>query len=121
MKPLNVDDLDDNGESEDGCLAIEAAVEELAQIEVGTCCGHQGNKCFVHLKATGYADRLCRGWYDGKTNEVVGMFHIECKSIEDAKTLSDRASEVGGSLRFSGSSLFAPQNVEYKFFEFEIE
>lgn len=55
--------LDDNGEPEDGFVAIEARVEELAAIGAGTACGKVGNHCFVALAAKGYGKRMCRGWF----------------------------------------------------------
>jgi hypothetical protein len=61
--------LDDNGESEGGCIAIESSILELSGKNVGTCCGMKRNSVFAALYVLflKYAlTRLVRGWYDKK-------------------------------------------------------
>lgn len=55
-------ELDDNGESEEGAVAVEVTIQELADMDAGTCCGTCGNSCFKALAAKGYGHRKCRGW-----------------------------------------------------------
>jgi hypothetical protein len=56
--------LEDNGESSDsGAIAVEATVQELADLGAGTECGTIGNTCFKALAAKGYGHRKCRGWF----------------------------------------------------------
>ncbi len=131
--------LDDNGESEEGCVAIEATVQELADLNAGTCCGGFGNLTFKALADKGYGKRKCRGWYDAKPvpmtqadwesiqgegevpadamsrPEVVGMFHIKIQTDKTAEKVERIAASVHGSLRFNGDSMWDG----YK--EFEIE
>jgi hypothetical protein len=67
--------LDDNGESENGCVAIEATIGELVSMSVGTSCGHVGNTAFVALGVL-FPDnmiRLVRGWFDSKDYTMCGM------------------------------------------------
>ena len=134
MRELTPDEineaLDDNGESEDGCIAIEATVNELADLEVGTVCGSVPNQCFKVLQEKGFGKKLCRGWYNERTpifnhdtktfdstfrRSVYGMFHIQITSEKIARRISNLAYEGGGSLRDSGESLWKG------FWEFEIE
>lgn len=119
MRNLTIEEieeaLDDNGETEDGCIAIEATVQELSDLKVGTTCGTKGNSCFVKLAEKGYAHRKCRGWFDEKTKEIVGMCHIKIQTDKTAEKIEKIAAEAGGSLRFNGDSLWEG----YK--EFEIE
>ena len=103
--------LDDNGESDD-CVAIEATISEFISRGVSTCCGTKNNNCFANMND--FADRRCRGWYDPKTKEVVGMFHIEC-SKDEAELITNMAYQFGGSLLTMGSSRWNG------FWEFEIE
>lgn len=107
--------LDDNGEAEEGCVAIEATVRELADLGIGTCCGGQGNKTFQSLADKGYEHRKCRGWFDEKEKEVVGMFHIKIQTDKTAEKIERIAGEARGSLHFSGESRWDG------FKEFEIE
>ena len=117
--------LDDNGEAEEGCVAIEATVQELADMAVGTGCGEFGNQVFRELATKGYQHRKCRGWFEKKKNAlsstepyvgvVVGMFHIKIQTDETAEKIERIASDAGGSLRYSGDSLWDG------FKEFEIE
>ena len=102
--------LDDNGESEEGCIAIESTTTELAAKKTGTCCGIVGNHCFTALPP----GRLVRGWYDPKDNVFMGMIHIECTE-DESERIEELAGEAEGSLRASGSSLWNG------FCEFEIE
>ena len=116
LTQVEVDEaLDDNGEQEEGAVAIEATVSELAGLGVGTCCGGTGNKTFQALADKGYQHRKCRGWYDEKDKVVLGMFHIKIQTDKTAEKIEQIASEAGGSLRFNGDSLWDG----YK--EFEIE
>jgi len=65
MRNLNADEmdiLDDNGESEEGAIGIEITIQELADMEAGTCCGKTGNTCFKALASHRYGHRKCRGW-----------------------------------------------------------
>jgi hypothetical protein len=56
--------LEDNGESSDsGAIAVEATVQELADLGAGTECGTIGNTCFKALAEKGYGHRKVRGWY----------------------------------------------------------
>ena len=107
--------LDDNGEKEEGCIAIETTVQELADLGVGTCCGHTGNQVFKVLADKGYKHRKCRGWYDESGKVVVGMFHIKIQTDNTAEKIENIASKAGGSLRLNGDSLWEG------FKEFEIE
>ena len=54
--------LDDNCDSEDGAIAFEATVKELADLDTGTACGSVGNSCFKALDDHGYGSIMCRGW-----------------------------------------------------------
>ena len=94
--------LDNNGEPDEGCIAIEASVYELANKHTGTLCGTEGNECFIEI-AKGHPNRLVRGWYDKEENVMVGMIHIQCTE-EEAETIEDLAEHAGGSLRPSGAS-----------------
>ena len=107
--------LDDNGEADEGCEPVEARVQELADMEVGTCCGAKGNRCFQVLAKEGYGHRLCRGWFDRVAKEVVGMFHIKIQTDKTAENVERIAVAAGGSLRFNGDSQWEG------FKEFEIE
>lgn len=107
--------LDDNGELEDGAVAIEATVQELADLGVGTYCGCVGNKTFKALADKGYGHRKCRGWFISKDSVVDGMFHIRIQTDKTAENVSRIAADAGGSLRFSGDSMWD------NFKEFEIE
>ena len=107
--------LDDNGEADEGCVAIETTVGELAALGAQTVCGESGNCCFAELAKQGFADRFARGWFYRAENEVWGMFHIECADEAEAEAISEIAYEGGGSLRPSGKSLWGG------FWEFEIE
>lgn len=109
-----LDNLDDNGEVEEGCVAVEATVQELADLRVSTSCGRTGNQAFQAL-AGSHGHRKCRGWYDASTKEVVGMFHIEVDMKEVGEEIEEIAGNAGGSLRFSGNSSWSG------FMEFEIE
>lgn len=115
MRDLTQDEidlaLDDNGEADEGCIAVESSTTELATKKTGTCCGYDGNHCFDALPS----GRLVRGWYDPKDNVFVGMVHIECTTDEEADRIEELASNAEGSLRNSGSSLWEG------FYEFEIE
>jgi len=118
--------LDDNGEQEDGAVAIEATVKELADIGTETACGTYGNKTFQALVDKGYQHRKCRGWFiDKETSKrgdadrdapvILGMFHIKAKTDKTGEKIERIAGEAGGSLRFSGDSLWEG----YKEFENE--
>jgi hypothetical protein len=111
--------LDDNGEKDEGCVAIEASIGELALKETGTSCGHVGNTAFIALGVlfSDNATRLVRGWYDLKDNTLCGMIHIQCEDDDLAERISETAYEIGkgGSLRPSGKSLWSG------FYEFENE
>jgi hypothetical protein len=108
--------LDDNGEPDEGCIAIEASVEELSDQGVGTLCGLEGNTAFSDLVIEGFRDRQCRGWYCYSDRVVMGMFHIQCKDDEEAQRISDVVFQgSGGSLRPNGPSGWLG------FYEFEIE
>ncbi len=107
--------LEDNGEQQDGAIPIETTVQELADLKAGTCCGSIGNQAFNALANFGYNYRICKGWFDKKENVVLGMFHIQSDSEEDAECISTIVSEVHGSLRFNDKSKLPG------FMEFEIE
>jgi hypothetical protein len=111
--------LDDNGEKDEGCIAIEASIGELALKETGTSCGHVGNTTFIALGVLfpDNATRLVRGWYDPKDNTMCGMIHIQCENNDVADRISEVAYNIGngGSLRPSGESLWPG------FYEFENE
>lgn len=125
LTPEEIDKaLDDNGEMEEGCVAVEATVAELAKLGVSTVCGSRDNRAFQELSAEGFGKRRCRGWYlakdpfkttRGSDQTVWGMFHIEV-SEEEAERVERVVSRVGGSLRASGPSMW-----EDGFYEFEIE
>lgn len=103
--------LDDNGESGEGCIAIESTTTELTVRKTGTLCGIDGNKCFSALPS----GRFVRGWYDSRENVFMGMIHIECTTDEEADRIEELASNAEGSLRSNGSSAWEG------FWEFEIE
>lgn len=131
--------LDDNGEKEEGAIAIEATVQELADLDAGTCCGTVGNHTFKALAEKGYGHRKCRGWFlakptpmtqeqweslqgvgtvpaaDQSRPQVWGMFHIKIQTEKTAEKVERIAGEASGSLRYNGES-----NWE-GFQEFEIE
>jgi hypothetical protein len=109
--------LDDNSEAENGCIAIEATLGELALKGTGTSCGHLGNTAFISvaLMFSDNAMRLVRGWYDPKDNTMCGMIHIQCDNEELADCISEAAGGNGGSLRPDGPSLWEG------FWEFENE
>lgn len=111
--------LDDSGESEEGYIAIEASIRELAQKKVGTSCGHSGNTAFAALGEVLRNDDTItvRGWFDTSDNTMCGMIHIQCPNDEIAEMMSEAAYEIGsgGSLRPEGKSLWEG------FYEFEIE
>lgn len=114
--------LDDNGESEEGCVAVEATVDELADLNVRTVGGKDDNHAFQELADAGFGKRKCRGWYlskdiskeGGNDQTVWGMFHVAV-SEEHADKVERIAVRAGGSLRLSGPSLWKG------FFEYEIE
>lgn len=111
--------LDDNGEFEEGCIAVEATLNELALKNTGTSCGIDGNIAFVALGCL-FPDnitRLVRGWYDSRDNTFMGMIHIQCDNENMAEKISEVAHEAGngGSLRPDGPSLWEG------FWEFENE
>ena len=105
--------LDDNDEAEEGCIAIEATREELAEKQIGTCCGLENNRTFSSL-AGRFGERFARGWYYDADKTVWGMFHIQCTDKEGDE-IESMASDANGSLRHSGKSLWDG------FREFEIE
>jgi hypothetical protein len=117
--------LDDNGEPEEGCVAIEATVQELADLNVGTGCGKVGNQAFKVLADKGYGHRKCRGWFEENRDSlsstkffggcVCGMFHIKIQTDKTAEKVERIVGAAGGSLRYSGDSLWEG------FKEFEIE
>ena len=128
--------LDDNGETEEGCVAIEATVQELADLKTDTDCGHWGNQTFKALADKGYGNLVCRGWFNktpyqmtqgewerlgGKgpvrivSPQVCGMFHIKTTTNMTAEKVENIAEQAGGSLRHDGDSRWEG------FKEFEIE
>jgi len=38
-------------------MAIESTIQELANLEVSTCCGLEDNQCFKKLSECGYGNR----------------------------------------------------------------
>jgi hypothetical protein len=115
MRPLTLEEinqaLDDNGEPDEGCIAIEISMEELVEKGTGTTCGHDGNHCFDALPK----GRLVRGWYDARDNTMMGMIHIQCTSADEAEQIEELAGNAEGSLRSDGPSLWEG------FWEFENE
>ena len=109
--------LEDNGESKDRFEAIEATVEELADLGVETSRGQAGNNPFESLVEDEYGEALCRGWYrdENDKREVCGMFHIQLDTDEIAEHVERLAEAAGGVLKYSGPSLWTG------FKEFEIE
>jgi hypothetical protein len=111
--------LDDNGESEEGCIAVESSILELSNEKVGTCCGMEGNSAFTALCVIFLKDdltRLVRGWYDKKDKVMCGMVHIQCENEKMAEKISEAAHDIGdGSLRVNDRSRWEG------FYEFEIE
>ena len=114
--------LDSNGEAEEGCVAIEATVDELADLNVRTVGGKDDNHTFQELADSGFGRKKCRGWYlakdaskeGGNDQTVWGMFHIAV-SEEFADKMERLAKRAGGSQRLNGPSLWDG------FFEYEIE
>jgi hypothetical protein len=79
MRTLTQEEIDlALGEKEEGCIAIEVSIGELALKNTGTSCGHVGNTAFVALGAMfpDKATRFVRGWYDPKDNTMCGMIHL---------------------------------------------
>jgi len=73
MKTIPVPNfLDDNGESEDDCIAVETSLKELAQKQTSTCCGCRGNRAFQAV-FNEMGDRQVVGWHDPTTNKMYGM------------------------------------------------
>ena len=111
--------LDDNGEKDEGCIAIEASIKELASKGTGTSCGLLGNDAFNALGKIFNDTSTCmvRGWYDSNDNTMCGMVHIQCENDDVAEMISTAAYDLGngGSLRPSGVSLWPG------FYEFEVE
>ena len=110
--------LDDNGESEEGAIAVETTVGELSQVGAGTVCGRVGNKAWEAL-AERFGNRRVRGWHyrddrDIAGNNMTGMIHIEAMKKE-SWSISSLAEEEDGVLRPNGKSLWPG------FFEFENE
>lgn len=116
MRKLTLDEtdkfLDDNGETDEGAIAIETTIKELIKLNAGTTCGRHKNKCFVGLSK--FSDRIVKGWYLEKHKEMMGMIHIQCNQTE-AKEIDDLAFKYNGSLRENGESLLDG------FYEFENE
>ena len=125
--------LEDTGETDEGAVAVETTIQELADLGAGTYCGIIGNACFKALADKGYGHLKCRGWYLAATwilppNEpsglihgyrernsaVTGMFHIEIQDVK-AEDVEDIVSEAHGSLRSGGKSKWDG------FAEFEVE
>jgi len=77
--------LDSNDAQDGACVAIEATIQELADLGVGTICGTVGNKCFKVLADKGYGHRKCRGWYNAKDRVVDGMFYIKIQTEKTAE------------------------------------
>lgn len=97
--------LDDNGEAEDGCVAIEATIGELAKCDVGTLCGTIGNKAFANSELVArFGKRVVKGWFLKEENSLMGMIHIECNGNE-ARRIETLISQSNGSLRPNGKSL----------------
>jgi hypothetical protein len=109
---------------EEGEVAIEATIQELADLGVETFCGSHGNKAFKALADKGYGKRKCIGWFfenprpiDGEVRApyIFGMFHIKIQTDETAEKIQKIAGEAEGSLRYNGDSMWEG------FKEFEIE
>ena len=97
--------LDNNGELDEGAIAIKTTIKELIMLNAGTtCCG---KSCFG--KAIAFHDREVKGWYIQKDKEMVGMIHIQCTEKE-AEIL-----EIAIGIRSNGESLLNG------FWEFEDE
>jgi|WetSurMetagenome_2_1015567.scaffolds.fasta_scaffold214513_2 hypothetical protein len=115
--------LDDNGESGEGCVAVEMTLRELGERGAGTSCGFSGNVAFLALglffRGCDEEDktRRVRGWWYESGNVMCGMIHIECDSDEMAEEIREVAymAGAGGSLRPDGKSLWGG------FYEFESE
>lgn len=122
----------DDGADDLGYTAVEARIQELADLNVGTACGIRGNTCFKTLAAKGYGHRKCRGWLKlvpdpkyaeeveawGKGEDgpnVTGMFHIKIQTEQTGEKVERIAGDGDGSLRFDGPSPFEG----YMIFEIE--
>jgi hypothetical protein len=119
MRELTVTEsayLDDNGEHEEGAVAVETTIGELADVfKAGTQCGTIGNACFCAMSV--FSDRLVRGWFDPQSYPnptMCGMVHVQCDEPE-AEQLSALAAGSEGSLRPDGPSQWP------EFYVFEIE
>ncbi len=82
MKELTQDEinkfLDDNGESDEGAVAVQTTIKELIMLNAGTTCCGIG--CFG--KAIKFHDREVKGWCIQENMEMMGMIHIECNEKE---------------------------------------
>lgn len=88
---------------DEGYVAIEATVGELAKTGVGTCCGTVGNVCFVEI-AKKFPGRLVRGFYSAQGKCICGMPLIQCNEKE-AQAIGRLADKGDGSLREEGQSI----------------
>lgn len=88
LTEAELEQLDDNGEGEDGATAIETTVGELAKLGAGTVCGTRQGTPWAALEAAGFGERRVRGWYfaDGLLDDAQplmgGMIAIEGGSAE---------------------------------------
>jgi hypothetical protein len=103
--------LEDNGESEDGFLAVKTDFETLNQLGVSTTCGRTGNLAFGNLLES-IGNRKVIGWFNPDDKEICGMIQIEGKEDEGEK-IEDEAWKKGAILRFSGLSQF-PGFLEFE-------
>ena len=126
--------LEDTGETDEGAVAVETTIQELADLGAGTYCGTIGNTCFKALADKGYGHLKCRGWYLTATwalpqkelpgliqgyregnPAVMGTFHIEAQDALKVEDVENIVSEAQGSLRSGGKSKWDG------FVEFEVE
>lgn len=94
--------LDDNGEADDGFIAVESDFEELDKYGASIVCGVSGNQPFAGLQRH-FGNRKVRCWYNSDTKEIMGMVHIEGRE-EEGEDIEDIAGKEGVTLRYDRES-----------------
>jgi hypothetical protein len=95
--------LTDQGEAEDGFLAVKTDFENLANLGI-TLTDDIGEGVFASLKES-LGNRSVIGWFDVDNREMTGILQIEAKE-EELGVIEDTAWNNGAVLRFSNLSEF---------------